>query len=233
MSAAAVSLASLPPKISRRSVCWGVAAVSPLVLGGVIHFAQHEPTLFIQTWIGLVLATSAIVGAYVDARWRMLPNWLTYTTAAWGLALNGLSSFLGSSGGWVGGVGVSASIGGLAALFAVMLIVFSFTGGGAGDVKYAGAVGALVGFQQGVEVMLYGFLVAGVFVLAAALLRLGPLEISKLIARGVTRLCCAGWSPAVLAARDADQLGALLRSQTPLGPFFAVGSLVVVLSALN
>jgi len=91
-----------------------------------------------EAW--LVVLIASCVGAVIDGRSRRLPNALTLPLWAVGL---GYSAWLG---------GVSGLGGALAASMVLALpyvLLFAFAGGGAGDAKMMGAVGAWLGLWHG------------------------------------------------------------------------------------
>lgn len=86
----------------------------------------------------LILITTAVVAvaAYFDIRWRRIPNWLTLAAVLLGLALNWfLPQGLG-----LGRAGIGIAVG-----FVMYFPLYLLKGMGAGDVKLAAGIGALVG----------------------------------------------------------------------------------------
>jgi Flp pilus assembly protein protease CpaA len=211
---------------SYRSVAWTAALLTPLVLGPiwVNAFAGwlSGPVISLGTLAGFVIVATALAAAYTDARWQMLPNWLTYSAALWGLAINAIARWEPVHAEHLGAVGLGASVAGLLLLFTLLLIVFSFTGGGAGDVKLAGAIGSLFGFEFGATVMLYAFIAAGIAITVWVVGRIGAIEIFRLIAR---RFGGGIFLNRIESPTENDRK--LLTHAIPLGPFFAVGMLVV------
>lgn len=209
-------------EISPRTLAWMAALVGPLVVWSAasLVLAQVRPgsVCGLHSVVCAMLATCA---CYTDLRWRLLPNWLTYSAALWGLALAGWGTLFPFLGEVAGGVSLGDSLAGLLMLFVAMLAVFSVTGGGGGDVKVSGAIGALLGLEAGFEALLVGFLTAGFVLLVFAVATIGP---QRIVQGLLQRIAGPGpWSPATDPREDLRQL---LRAQTPLGPFFAVGILV-------
>ena len=101
-----------------------------------------EETTVIQ-W-GVVIGAS-LVAAIIDLRTRRIPNIITGPLLAAGFLYAALN------GGLEGFVGAAAACVLLALPFVLM---FLFAGGGAGDAKFMGAIGAWLGLPHGVIVLL-------------------------------------------------------------------------------
>ncbi|WP_417847490.1 A24 family peptidase [Thalassoglobus sp.] len=93
------------------------------------------------------IATIALVAtaALWDFRENRIPNWLTLSAIPVGIAWNT----------WMGGfAGFQMSLAGFAVGFGILFILFATGGGGGGDVKLMGALGAWVGVQTIITVFL-------------------------------------------------------------------------------
>lgn len=114
---------------------------------------------------GVVIGAS-LVAALVDIHRRRIPNWLTFPALLGGLIWSAVA------GGW-GGLGDSFL--GMLLLMAPFFLLFVLVGGGAGDAKLMGAVGAWLGVREGVVVLLAvcacGLLVGVIFSLTRRKLR--------------------------------------------------------------
>jgi prepilin peptidase CpaA len=123
---------------------------------------QHHPSPPLQ-W-GAVLGAS-LVAAVVDARSRRIPNLLTGPVFVAGVAQAAVVA---------GGAGIADSL--LAALMLALpfVLLFAFAGGGAGDAKLAGALGAWLGLVQG-ALVLAAVAASGVVLAAAYAARHGRL----------------------------------------------------------
>jgi prepilin peptidase CpaA len=107
------------------------------------------------TVLGLAVALALIAG-YTDWRSRRIPNWLTVPGLLIGVSANTLA--------W-GWAGLKASLLG-AGLGLLVLLPFVFLRSlGAGDWKLAGALGAFVGWQALVDLLIGSVFVAGVMAL--------------------------------------------------------------------
>ena len=118
------------------------------------RWIQSAPWLQIGPWIpALLLAMGAGV---LDWRYRRIPNWLTVSGLATGLAINTIIY------GWPG---VKAALLGSLLGLGLLLPFVLLRSLGAGDWKLAGALGACLGPSQLLAVLLGSILVAGVMAL--------------------------------------------------------------------
>jgi len=88
--------------------------------------------------IAAIFFPVAIAIAYMDVRYRRIPNRLVLVILVGGITLN--TCF----GGWQGLV---ASLGGLAVAFGAMFFLHLFGTMGAGDVKFFAAIGSVIGIS--------------------------------------------------------------------------------------
>jgi prepilin peptidase CpaA len=109
-----------------------------------------------------VLAAAALAAAVIDLRTRRIPNALTAALAAAGVGLA-------ASG--VSGLSVLGSVAGVALGLGLMLPGHALGATGGGDVKFMGAVGAVVGPGMVVSAFLFTALAGGVLALAVAMQR--------------------------------------------------------------
>ncbi|MHC4387075.1 MAG: A24 family peptidase [Planctomycetota bacterium] len=109
----------------------------------------HDKVIAIQ-W-GIVIGAS-LVAAVFDVRQRRIPNVLTIPLLLVGL----IKSII-----FAGLLGLGESVGACILLSLPFVLLFIFAGGGAGDAKLMGAIGAWIGFEQGVKV-LFCVVVAGI-----------------------------------------------------------------------
>ena len=161
----------------------------------------------------LVLLLAAVL--VTDLRARRIPNWATYTAAAWVAVLVALAAIFGEPDPPAFGTPPPGeAVGGFVLGFVAMLVLFSVFGGGAGDVKLAAALGGLLGTQMIVSVLVYGYIVAGAFAVAFVVWRVGPLSILASIG---SRLFPGRVRPPTSGVGDA------LRVHVPMAPFLAAG----------
>lgn len=98
----------------------------------------------------------ALLAGWTDWRSRRIPNWLTVPGLLIGVSLNL------ATGGWVG---FRASLLGAGLGLLVLLPFVLLRSLGAGDWKMAGALGAFVGWQRLVDLLIGSVLVAGLMAL--------------------------------------------------------------------
>jgi Flp pilus assembly protein protease CpaA len=101
-----------------------------------------NPELPLVQW-GVVIGAS-LVAAVTDAGSRRIPNVLTMPVLLGGLVWALVMS---------GGMGLASSLAAVIILALPYVLLFVFAGGGAGDAKLMGALGAWLGLAQGVIVL--------------------------------------------------------------------------------
>ena len=119
---------------------------------------QSEPWLQTGPWIPAALV--AIVAGILDWRYRRIPNWLTVSGAAAGIATNAVLCR------WPG---LKTALLGMGLGLAVLLPFVLVRSLGAGDWKLAGALGACLGPRQLLNVLIGAIVVAGVMALAVVI----------------------------------------------------------------
>lgn len=97
-----------------------------------------------------------VVTIYTDLKYQKIYNWSTFPVAIFGILYNTLTH-LPSFNGFIN------SATGLVVGLALLGWVYRLGGCGGGDVKFLGAIGALLGYEFVVMGALWGFIVAGVF----------------------------------------------------------------------
>jgi prepilin peptidase CpaA len=121
----------------------------------------------------IVLFTFLVVCAYTDIAGGKIYNWATYPAIGAGLALNLL---IGGISGEHGGEAAQNynlinSILGCLLGFLVLGILYAAGGIGLGDVKLAGAIGALIGWYYLFYTLFFSSLVGGIMAFALAIWR--------------------------------------------------------------
>jgi len=109
---------------------------------------------FLPPMYQLVLIVVVLIAAAFDVRTRRIPNWLVLTAILIGVALN---TFL------FGLSGLSTSLFGGAAAFAVYFPLFALRGMGAGDVKLMVGIGCIVGPSNWLAIFSLTAILGGLF----------------------------------------------------------------------
>ena len=131
---------------------------------------------------GLLLVATAIASV-TDFRSRKIFNWNTYPGILLALALNGLGSIadLPEKGPWskesLGIVGWSDSLQGFAMCGGLLLVGLVLFNIGGGDVKLFAMVGAFVGLEPGLQVMLWTFIFGGMVAAIILIWRVGAVRL--------------------------------------------------------
>ena len=211
-----------------RQIAWQLALAFPLVILILCSAVRYEATQLWQTACGMILISLVLVSAVTDLLWCKIPNWATYSAFGWAIAINALAQFAGPElSPKLGAVGLTDCLAGAFIPFFFMLVIFSMTGGGAGDVKLTAAMGAYLGLNQVVDAILLSFILAGGFALIRAVWVLGPWNLVQLVVRSVGSRLLPVW----VQPPDRQQ-SAFMRQPMPLGPSFALG-VVMVMFNLN
>ncbi|MGA2965299.1 MAG: A24 family peptidase [Terriglobales bacterium] len=122
---------------------------------GTCAFARWSFVVaYFAHWIAVVLL--ALVAGFLDWRYRRIPNWLTLSGLAAGVAVNTILYR------WSG---LKFSLLGAALGLGLLLPFVLVRSLGAGDWKLAGALGACLGWRQLLSVLMGTVLVAGVMAL--------------------------------------------------------------------
>jgi prepilin peptidase CpaA len=156
------------------------------------------------------LAAGLVLAAAIDLRTRRVPNPLTATLAALGVAFA-------ASG--ISGLTVGTSLAGLVLGLAFMLPGHVFGGTGAGDVKLFAAAGAVIGPAPIATAFLYTALAGGVMALAIAASR-GRLH--RTLGRTAQLVASGGSNAAVIEAP-------IENNRFPYAPAIAVGCVIASL----
>ncbi|MEM9409530.1 MAG: A24 family peptidase [Planctomycetota bacterium] len=196
--------------------------------------AVTTPLLFAPFWLstpqtvlgplsglnGLLLTLALIASTVTDLSRCKIYNWITYTTLGWAIAINILHSWLPE---FVGTIGLSSSLFSAIFCFMIMLVPYSLAKGGAGDVKLATAIAALVGLDAGILIIAFTYILAGAAILSWTVLYHGPLRLLS----AMIRKSAATILPQYCVQPSLDQKR-LLQQPIPLAGFFLVATLLVL-----
>lgn len=118
----------------------------------------------LSTWLLLALTVAVTITDLVTHR---IPNWITYTGIVLALGINGWEQ------GWDGPRGLEDSFKGLALCGGLMLVSYVLFNIGGGDVKLLAMLGAFLGVEQGVEALLWTFVLGGMAGVVMLIWRVG------------------------------------------------------------
>ncbi len=181
----------------------------------------------IGTISGLILILLIVCSTATDLKARKIHNSLTYSLLIAALALNLLASILPDQL-EVGTIGIASSLAGTIICFFVMLFPYGMAGGGAGDVKLATVLGALLGPQVALFAIAVSYACAGMGIIVVAAYRKGLLNLVMALLRSAG----AKLLPAYVLPPN-EQQRALVMQPVPLAPFFAMGTLLTVLGGIS
>lgn len=116
---------------------------------------DHFTSSLSITGDGLFAATVLAIASLTDIRAHRIYNKLTYPTALIGIAWSCLP---------ISGLSLTQSLIGCVGCGLLMLLPYTLSGGGAGDVKLAMAVGSLAGFDATLQGFCAGYLIATIFI---------------------------------------------------------------------
>jgi Flp pilus assembly protein protease CpaA len=223
-----------------------MALVLPLVVGPLWCLAWRGLIGWPGTLAGLVLLAAILFSAVTDFRYHRIFNWVTYSAFLWALLISTAASILATGDGspssvftpaeiigpaWLGGVGLKQCLAGAALCFAFTLVAYHLSGGGAGDVKLATVIGAFLGVHHGIFAIGYSYIIAAVAMGLWTVYSNGPLAFAKAVVRAIgngigARVTQLGlYWPFPPTESDVT----MLFKPIPLGPFFAIGTLLVIL----
>jgi prepilin peptidase CpaA len=210
-----------------RSLAWAVSFASPLVLIFAFSWCRLNVGQVNLTAAGTITVLLIGVASFCDVCWLKIPNWLTYPGVFWGLCINlvgeGMTEEARRS---LGYVGLLESAAGLIVPFVLMFVLFSITGGGAGDVKLTAALGALLGLNVVVNAILISFVLAGAIAVVNAICDMGVKGFFEFVFRWIGSFLLPLW-----IRRPSKESSEMLRRPMPLAPSFAVGTIIAMLDS--
>ena len=215
---------------------WRMAVILPLVLAlpWVVVFRGLGAAEEMGTFRGLLLALLLSTATVTDLLRRRIYNWTTYTALGWVVVLELVGLVLGDGRSADTGEGWSAamasalgalpwrdSLMGFAAGFSILFVCYNLFHGGAGDLKLAAVLGALVGLHTVIEVLLYSYILAGVFAACLLVIVAGP--------RAILAFVLQTMGLAGLFGLDATAVRDCMKRRMPMAPFFAGGTLLALI----
>jgi prepilin peptidase CpaA len=167
----------------------------------------------IPTVCAVMLVALTAMAAATDLWVHKIYNWTTYPGILLALVLRTLEEP------WPDPSGLEDSLKGLAVCGGVMLVAFVLFNVGGGDVKLCAMLGAFLGFERGIEALLWTFVLGGAFALGLLIWRVGFWRLATSAARhAFYSLRLGTWQP--LSAEERKEL------EPPL--YLAAAALVAV-----
>jgi prepilin peptidase CpaA len=138
-------------------------------------------------WTTLVLLVCLSVAAWTDVRSGLIYNWTTYPGIMGSLAARYADG------------GRDAAVEGLCGLMVcggVVLFIFLFGGTGGGDVKLIALLGAGLGVYDGLEAMLWTFVLGAVMAVCVLVWQVGAVRLLRhCVAQVIWSVRLRGWMP--------------------------------------
>jgi len=178
--------------------------------------------------IATLLCLAFVIAASVtDIRSRKIYNATTYPGLLAALVWNVIGSLWawqrssdGSLEEMTGWVGISESLLGFLACGGLMLVCFVFFGVGGGDVKLLAMVGAFLGVQQGIETLLWTFVLGACLGVIVLIWRIGAFKLLRLAGQQFLAVIRLGTALSSEARSE-------LKSELFLAPCAAAGVVIV------
>lgn len=194
--------------------------------------ARHGVTDLPSLWLWLLALVTCLVAAVTDWRQGRIPNRLTYSAMGLGILLQTLLPRVIDLEDSVRAMGATQSLLGLAVGFGAMLVVALISRGGGGDVKLAGALGAILGPASVVRVLGATCIAAVTGTCLILILTGGTSRVFRRLT--LSRTLTASSSDTHNPPAEADESRSPLRStKVPLGPYFLLGVLLVAWSEMD
>ncbi len=220
----------LPPMSISRRALWVYMTLLPVAaMGGVglIQILQADTMLAKHLTVGhVVLAVALFVASLTDIMHRKIYNWMTYPTLLWLLVLSmavTVGDALQLEVSWLGPLGLAKCLVGIVGSGAVMLIAYSMSRGGAGDVKLMMVIGGLAGLEIALWVIGVAYILAASCVVVCSIAEGSLRMLASALGRKVASAC---W-PGFVLAPSADQQRQLSRP-VPLAGFFFLATYFVM-----
>jgi prepilin peptidase CpaA len=134
----------------------------------------------------MILLVWLLVAAVTDIRQHRIYNWTTYSGMALALAINVAGSLAESRSielSWLGAIGLVNSLAGLLLCGVFMVVCFVFFPIGGGDVKLMAMIGAFLGWERGLEAMLWTFVLGACLGTISLAWRVGAVRLVSRAAR--------------------------------------------------
>lgn len=163
------------------------------------------------------------VTAYTDLRWRRIFNWTTYPILCWAAVVASLITvcrLFAVDVPILGNLTLNGFLTGAIGCGLVMLIPYQLSGGGAGDVKLAMAMGGLIGFTPAIWALAMGYLLAASWAIFKSFWEHTSWSLVSGLIRQIGHRCIS-----VEICPPTPQQRSILVQPMPLAGFFGLGAL--------
>ncbi|MFO7904543.1 MAG: A24 family peptidase [Planctomycetota bacterium] len=161
------------------------------------------------------------VAVVTDVRSRTIRNWTVYPGMGLALALSVSATLAGRDmvqgtawdAWWWGTPDIWSALAGFLSCGFIMLVGYVFFAGGlgGGDVKLVAMIGAFLGFRQGLEALLWTFVLGGAFAVTVLIWRAGVFQLAiRLGSRLKSMVTARCWLPLTDEEREPLQVGLYL-----------------------
>lgn len=211
---------------------WMAGFGVPLVLAPIWPSLAGRllPDHFVSGRSGLILLLMIGAAAITDLMGKKIFNWTTYPGFLLAIVFNGIASLTDQVARAsdsvmlpAGEIGIAASSLGALGCFLPMIMIRNFTGGGAGDVKLATAIGALIGASLGIKVIVFCYIVGGACALAKLIWINGPVDVFGSLARRLGSQLLPGF-----VLPPTTEQTSVVQGRMALGPYFAIATILVL-----
>ena len=195
-----------------RPVNGNMAAITTLAIAISVIYSATIGSFdkLLGASLGFLLLFALVTSTVSDLTCRKIYNCVTYPIFLFAIGLNATASYHWSmpannlAGLFNGTVGIVPSLSGALCCFLIVFAAYLKSGCGAGDVKLAATIGAILGVRFGVWAVMYSYLAAFAFFVI-------PVTYWRL-----------------LIQKNSDKSE---QTMLPMAPFFTIGTLYVVLEA--
>lgn len=179
------------------------------------------------------LSVLLVVATFHDCRSSRIPNRATYSAFLAALVIAAAKSIACHCGvlDWDAGgaISLAESLKGAGLCFGLLMAVQLSSFGnqlGAGDIKLATAIGALLGWEQGLQTLIWCFLLPAPYIVFLAVRQYGLVRLGR---EAVLRLGSKLFPRWFIVDAVPGEFAPFFRQRVPLAAFFALGVLFTVL----
>lgn len=214
-------------EFSSRDLGWVGAFAGPLIFAPVWASNTPENWGFLGSMIGFQLLFLLAISTITDIRSRKIYNASTYSAILIVLTASVWTSLTHTHSGFLGATGIGSTIAGAAVCFFVVFLAYQMTGCGAGDVKMATVIGAILGWRLGLTAVGISYIVAAIAALGSVAWSIGPKRLVNLFGSAIAQ---SVFPRHMKNPKYADHQQ--LTSTIPMAPFFAVGTILAILELI-